>query len=238
MKEKQMEKRLLVLFLSLFLVHLGMMKSYSQFSKMEFGVRGGLNLAKADFNSDAFSEEFGEDLERKIIPRLGIGGLIEYPFSKMIRVQLNVLYNQKGEKFEGTLVIPGAGIVDVKITNKFDYLSVPIFAKLNFLEGNAKPYLILGPEMSFLLSAKQKSEANIMVLGLDSTLIDQDIKDFLKSTELSLNFGAGIDFPISTFTAFIEGRYGLGITKINKEGEDEVKTNVIYLNIGLRFGKK
>jgi hypothetical protein len=233
-----MEKKLLVLFLTLILTLLGMNVSFSQLNKMEYGIRAGLNLANSNSKTDSLSEEFGGDINRKIFPRLGIGGFIEYPVSNMLSIQLNVLYNQKGEKFEGTAVVPGVGIIDVKITNKFDYLSIPLFAKLNFLESEASPYLILGPELSFLLSAKQKSEADIMVVGLDTVLIDQDIKDYLKSTEFSLNIGAGIEFPISTFTAFVEGRYGLGVTKVNKEGSEDIKTNVIYINIGLKFGKK
>jgi hypothetical protein len=230
-----MERKLLVLILSLILVLLGMNDGFSQFNKMEFGIRGGLNLANTNSKTDAISEEFGGDIDRKIIPRFGIGGLIEYPLSQNLSIQLNVLYNQKGEKFEGTVVLPGVGIIDFKVTNTLDYLSVPLFAKFSFLQSKARPYILLGPELSYLLSAKQKTEADIMVIGLDTLLVDQDIKDQLESLEIGLNFGAGIEFPVSTFAGFIEGRYGLGLTKTNKEGEDDIKNNVIYLNIGLKF---
>lgn len=209
--------------------------SWAQFSRMQFGVRGGLNLADSNTDVEAVNMETGGTFNRKLLSRFGVGGLVEYKISDKFLLQLNILYNQKGEKFIGTIVENFVGLIDIELTNTYDYLSVPVFLKMKFFNSEAKPFLILGPEFSYLLSAHQKFDADIMVVDLDTTLIDADIKDDVQTFEWALNFGLGLEFPISSHHGFIEGRYGLGLTPFNKEGEENYKNNVFYLNLGFIF---
>jgi hypothetical protein len=119
------------------------------------------------------------------------------------------------------------------------YLSFPLLGKLSF--GNPagiRPYLLAGPELSILLSAEVKSKLEIAVSGYPQTFRDtekDDIKDECESLEFAFNLGGGMEFPIGTMRAFIDARYGLGLSKVNKEGEEDFKNNVIYLNVGLIF---
>jgi hypothetical protein len=202
---------------------------------LQYGVRGGLNLADSNTDVETVNMETGGTFNRKLLARFSAGGLIEYMISEKFSVQLNVLYNQKGEKFVGTIVEDFVGIIDIELTNTYDYISVPALFKMKFFNSEAKPFLVLGPEFSYLLSAHQKFNADIMVIDLDTTLIDADIKDDVQTFEWAFNFGIGLEFPISSHYGFIEGRYGLGLTPFNKEGEENYKNNVIYLNLGFIF---
>jgi hypothetical protein len=84
--------------------------------------------------------------------------------------------------------------------------------------------LELGPQIGFLVSAKAKS-------GGES----EDVKDELKSTDVSLNFGAGYDI---TPNFMIGVRYSLGLTRLQDEifpGEDESKNSVFQISVGYKF---
>ena len=212
-----------------------LINSYGQFNRLIFGFRGGLNLANSNTDVSLLNDDLGETYTKKILPRFGAGGLIEYPISEKYSVQLNLLYNQKGEKFIATVVEDFIGIIDIEVTNTFDYFSVPAFFKMKFFESEVKPFIIVGPEFSYLLSANQKVEADIMVIDLDTTLVNESIQDDTQTFEWAFNFGIGLEFPISSHTGFIEGRYGLGLTPFNKEGEENNKNNIIYLHLGFIF---
>jgi hypothetical protein len=222
----------------------------TQFSRLNLGVRGGLNLAESNADIDVLKSELESELgveftslDRSLLPRFSAGAFIEYDISEKFAVQLNLLYNQKGEKylttivedFEGFLSTGLIGITDIEVINTYDYLSVPVFIKMKFFKSDAKPYIIAGPEFSYLISANQKTDLDIMIIDLDTTLANQSIKDDIQSIEWAFNFGAGLEFPVSSYKGFIEGRYGLGLTFFNKEGEENTKNNVVYLNIGVRF---
>lgn len=107
----------------------------------------------------------------------------------------------------------------------FTYLEVPILFKKSF----AKVLNIhLGPQFGFLTSAEFDSE----LLG------DLDIKDELKSTDLSAVVGAGVDLP-----AGISGgiRYVFGLSDVNDNffsSDTEIKNRTLQVYLGYKlFGK-
>jgi hypothetical protein len=228
-------KRITITSMILVLIVLLAFPSYSQIGKLKLGIRGGLNLATSNEELPNVPELEGGNFTHNVIPRLGIGVFAEYPLLQKFYLQLNVLYNQKGDRFKGTYVEDFVGIIDVDSRYMYDYLTVPVLLKYQFLNSEAKPYLILGPEIGYLLKAKQKLDASIMVIDLDTALVDTDIKDNLKSVEFAFSFGAGINFPVGQFKGFIEGRYGLGLTAINKEGDQNIRNSVIYFNLGFQL---
>lgn len=197
--------------------------SVSQGGSAKLGFRGGLNLAD-------ITEDIGEFGSKKMRTTFGVGGLAEFWISPIFAIQTNALYNLKGAVFE----VQEQGQT-VTVTFKFTYISFPILGKVAFGEGTgARPFLIFGPEIGFLSSAKVSGETSGVGVELDL----KDLGVETESVEFALDFGAGVDFPLGNMIGFIEGRYGLGLTKWNKEGPPDVKNNVIYINIGLLFGGK
>lgn len=235
----------------------------AQDKPLKFGARGGLNLANIseDFESvpiDLDDTPIIADFKKSNYTTYGVGGFLEYWLSPAFAVQVNALYSLKGVKaktdFNLNFVDEGTTIYvngDLNGTVKMAYFSLPVLAKFAFGDVSAaRPYILGGPEVGFLLTAKaiMEAEADISFNGFSTTQSfdeDEDIKDNLESTEFALNFGAGLEFPFSSVRGFIEGRYGLGLTKVNKKtesgevqdifGDKEVKNNVIYINVGFIF---
>lgn len=227
-----MKQKTLIVFLLIGVLILSLYYSgFTQDKKFRFGAFGNFNIANTNEKTDELEEEFGSDFDRKSRSAVGVGGLIEYWINPTVAIRLKALYNQKGVKFKGTQVIPGIGIIDYNFIEKLEYLSVPLTGKVTLGKGTTRPYVFVGPECAFLISAELEVAAEAMIgAEVDTTI---NIKDDLKSIEIAVNVGAGIDFPISSLTGFLEASYGIGITKINQEGEESVRNNVIYLRFGI-----
>ena len=85
-----------------------------------------------------------------------------------------------------------------------------------------------GPQFGFLASASQEVSNN----GLSSTV---DIKNTLKSSDISVALGLGWDLP---FGLTLDARYNLGLTKINDvTGSTDAKNQVIQLSAGFKLFK-
>lgn len=124
-----------------------------------------------------------------------------------IHLQPEVLFNTKGASIEGT--------DDLDLT----YLEIPILLKKNF----AKVLNIhLGPQFGILTKAED-SDGN-------------DVKDFLKGSDISAVFGAGVDLPGGLGGG---ARYVLGLGDISEQEFSSVdvknRTFQIYIQYKL-FG--
>lgn len=226
-------------------------------SQVKLGVRGGLNLA--NINEDLGGTELFDfegipleiTLSKSSRTTFNAGGFLEYWFSPMFALQVNLLYNQKGFEINGdlneTIIEQGIPInvrVDAEETIKLSYLSFPILAKVAFGESKVKPYLLAGPEISFLLSGKDfakatsEAEAQGITVGPYTVELEEDIKESLESTELAIDFGAGLGYTFGTAEVFVDFIYSLGITKINKEdftADQDIKNQTIMINLGVLF---
>lgn len=225
-------------------------------SQVKLGVRGGLNLANVSEDlggTETFDFE-GLPLQITLVQSnrttFNAGGFLEYWFSPMFALQINLLYNQKGFLIEGnlneTIIEQGIPInitLDAEETVKLSYLSFPILAKVAFGESNFKPFLIAGPEIGFLLSAKDqakvsaKAEAMGQTVGPITIEEEEDIKEFIESFEFALDFGGGLSYSFGNIEIFADFIYSLGITKINKEyfADEDIKNQNIMINLGMLF---
>lgn len=233
---------------------------FSKGKPIKFGLRAGINLANVSneirlADADAGDENPGlkVNLDNNIRKTYGIGGFVEYSFSSMISAQLNVLYNLKGVKVnttvEGPFFVQEIGMLvnifqETKQTIEYSYLSVPILGKLTLgREGSTRPYIIFGPEVGFLLSAKTsslKGDVQAYIPGVAGgaqsiSAPGQDIKNDTESMEIALNFGTGIIFPLRSMNTFLDARYGYGLSETNKAGDAKITNNVIYVSFGVIF---
>ena len=72
---------------------------------------------------------------------------------------------------------------------------------------------------------------------LEKELTDQ-VNNELKSTDVALDFGGGIEIPSGRMTVLIEGIYSLGLRNIAvpEEGENgSAKTRTFLFSVGIRF---
>lgn len=154
-----------------------------------------------------------EDTKMKI--GFAAGGFFTYSFSPTFAIQPEVLYCMKGAKAD----------TDEGEKLKLDYLAIPVMFKYSFpTEGKIAPNIFAGPEVGILLSAKEE---------------DEDIKEYFKSVDFGIGFGAGIDIAMESGKLTLDARYTLGLSNIADTDEDEsdfsVKNATIMVMLGYGF---
>jgi hypothetical protein len=102
---------------------------------------------------------------------------------------------------------------------KSSQIDVPLLATLGIGEG-VRPFIAAGPFVSFLLDANM----NVELVGREW---EGDMMHVLKRTEYGLMFGAGVGIPAWNGSVFIEGRYALGLTNVNKGGNFDLKNGAV-----------
>jgi len=165
-------------------------------SRVEFGVKAGINFA--DLSDDA-------DTERDIRTALHLGLLAHIHLSQYFALQPELVYSAQG------------AVAQNETKAKLGYINVPVLVQYMFDNGFR---LQTGPQLGFLAGAK--SELND---------VETDIKDALKSTDISWSFGVGY----LTASGFgIDARYNLGLTDIS-ENESGLKNRVFQVGLFYQF---
>ncbi|MFZ6009975.1 MAG: porin family protein [Bacteroidota bacterium] len=184
-------------------------------AQFSIGLKAGPNFAK--INTD---ESAGENYKNRTGFHGGAFALIKVG---KIGVQPEIIFSQQGSKFQYS------GSPDLK--SNFSYMNIPIIIKLYTIAGIN---LQLGPQFGFLTKAETESY-NV----LNGSVTKEDIKGDLKKSDVSLAIGAGWDLP---FGLSIDGRYNLGLSKINDTaGSEAAKNQVWQLSLGyklFKIGKK
>ena len=183
---------------------------------MQFGVKVGLNLANVSIDPEP------EGMSFDAATKFGVGGIMLYPLSEVLDLQVEAMYLLKGTKAEFDIF----GTV-FELELNLAYLSVPVMVRYNLGSEDTSPYIVVGPEFGFLLSAKSKFDGE-----------EEDIKDDFKSLDLGLNIGAGVSMNMGATPMFGEVRYSLGLSDISDDPDDPdttVKTTGIQLFVGMMF---
>ena len=153
-----------------------------------------------------------------------VGIEAEYGLAEKFSLAAGILYSRQGCDFGEFKASNGYTTVGWdKNQNKLGYLNIPIVANYYIAKGFA---IKAGIQPGFLLSAKRKIDG----IG-DTPSEDIDYKDACNSFDLSIPLGLSYE----TDNVVIDGRYNLGVTKINKEGDKDLKNSVIQFTIGYKF---
>ncbi|MBK8553023.1 MAG: PorT family protein [Ignavibacteria bacterium] len=159
-------------------------------NKFKFGILGGLDLAKAIFNSEATNTRSG----------IEIGILFEFYTSKLFSIQPGISYIQKGSKFENEVVV---------ITQKMNYLEFPLICNFKFTSGKIAPYLSTGFYLSTRVSCYQNQEYS------SGERYEYDTKEYFDKADLGWIAGGGVNFTVSKSTdLFVNFYYSMGLTNI------------------------
>lgn len=181
--------------------------SLSAFSQNKFGVFAGVSNSTI---SDGFLGKFYLGSEMTF----HIGGLYEFELTEKIAFRPKIVYSQQGDREKNDYTFIDVRSVDYKLS----YLNIP----LNFKFFN-KPYLIIGPQIGFLLSTDKQS---------------LDFGDVESNIDYGANLGFGYDFK----NIFVEFNIYQGMnTLIETEsvngfatGFDATNT-VLQLSVGYYF---
>ena len=180
-----------------------------------FGAKLGLNLANLN----------GGEGETSMRTSLHLGGYYTYMLSDNFAIQPELVYSGQGAKgTQETVVynpITGAIISSTKVdvVEKLDYINIPILAKYYFNEGFSA---FAGIQLGLLMSAKYDVDGN-----------STDVKEYTNGTDFSIPIG--VNYQLSSGLNF-DVRYNIGMSAVNKEGDDKVTNAVIQIGVGYQFG--
>ncbi len=192
------------------------------------GIKVGLNLAT--LTGKGADPDPGESKKSRM--GFAVGGFLTYSLNNRWAIQPELLYSQKGVKYEQE-VLGVPGVTFTNITN-LTYLDIPILVKANIpMDGSFKPSVFLGPALGILLSAEQE-------IDFGGGKVAIDVKQFMSGIDFGLVFGAGATIPVAGGKVTFDIRYGLGLTTIDKQqaGETEAadtKNAVISVLVGYAF---
>ncbi|MBU1701847.1 MAG: PorT family protein [Candidatus Eisenbacteria bacterium] len=200
-----------------------------QTKPVSFAVKGGINPA---------FQEFEPDPENRDGNLMGFGGgaTLGINLGPYFSIDTDLLYVRKGGKYEdryrnGNEMDGEDRIFKSEIA--LDYVVVNPMIRIAPKTDGARPFLMAGPEFGFLMTAEWSFDND---MGKST----QDAKDDFKETDFGINFGAGLEIPTNSSTAFfVEGRYSLGMTDIVVETDVEnsttIKNRSIFIFGGIRF---
>ncbi len=189
-------------------------------ASIDLGVKGGLALSNLRWTGEG-PEEGWCNLTKPVF-----GVFAAFNLSQTFAIQPELYLWMAGaqieDSFEGDTF---------KMQFLFNYLHIPVLAKVHLIkEGKVRPILFAGPAFSFLMTAKQKAWYNGSPKG------EEDVKEYLKSTDLSAVFGGGLEFYLNKIMLVLDVRYNLGFTNIDKESEDTtIKNKAIMIMAGIGF---
>lgn len=200
-------------------------------TSITYGPMAGVSITTfGGADADLFDPESGLSLNKS--SRVGFvgGAFAEIQLHRNFAIEPQVLYVQKGAEYKGT-VSDGSTTVDAKAGFKLDYVEIPVLFKgeLASDDGGVVPSLFVGPAVGFRVHCSIFAE----VPGTGS--LDEKCPDNsgIKSTDFSMVFGAGVEFRHFA----LQGRYDLGLTKIDDAGSD-VKNQGWLITLGYAFGGK
>ncbi|MFD1871939.1 porin family protein [Hymenobacter bucti] len=152
------------------------------------------------------------------------GGLVaNLALNDAFSIQPEVLYSMKGTKTEGSFTG-----YSTKLTSRLHYIDVPVLARVN--AGGL--FFELGPQIGFLVAAKQKRE----VTGTGAGTSEQDIKSGVRTVDFG--YAAGLGYQLSNGPG-IGLRYNGGfIDTKNPSSSSAVRNSAFQLYVSYMFGGK
>lgn len=184
---------------------------------VEFGVNVGYNAASVAYSGNGQNSDYTSGFNA--------GVSAEYYFSEAWSIKGKLIYDQKGWG-NGYLDYGDGNYVD-GINFHLNYLTIPVTANWHF--GRTRNwYLNFGPYVGVLLNTTESSNSGV------------DIKQVFNTTDVGLDLGIGVKFPVAhNVKLFIEADGQGGITNIFKDSGGETVQNVrSSINVGISFAVK
>ena len=159
--------------------------------------------------------------------RTGLGGglILDYKVTDEVTVSLQPMFLPKGTTVSYDL--KSYEEERDSVDAKFSYITIPIMAKV---KASKVVYVTGGFDVGFLQSA------TATLINLDG---EKDIVDNITSTDISVNFGVGFTFEVSSFNLFFEGRYSQGLfnaSNFPENNESDISSDFKNTGMQLLFG--
>ena len=203
-------------------------------AQITFGLKTGLNFAELNTSKNQFATIGGTSQAIKNFPRtlFFAGGLVDVPLNKKFILQPELSFSMQGATGN-----PRTGYqVNATETYKYNFINLPVLLKYMTPVGF---YAETGPQLGYLIAA------HIDEVGIGAMhKVTYNVKDQLKSTEISWALGIGYQAP---FNVGFDIRYNLGLTSYNNATaagiasapvqNGNIKNSVVQIGVYYLFGK-
>jgi hypothetical protein len=130
------------------------------------------------------------------------GGYVRFPLTDKLGFQPEALFVMRGVELNETSAAGGT------VSVRFNYLDIPLLLRYRATESNSTDpkivgYLLAGPNFGIRMSSSAKLDA-------PGNTKDLDIDPALKSLDLGLTFGGGVECG----RYLVEGRFTAGLTDV------------------------
>lgn len=184
--------------------------------KTKFGLKSGVNMSilSASINSEStFKAGFH------------FGAFLKTPGG----FRPEIYFSSQGQK--DNYITPPNGASVGKTTTTINYLNIPLLMEL----GKKKVTFQIGPQIGFALSGNEKGT-------IDGQSVDDDLKEFIKSPDLSLVLGMGLNLSEQVSLGI---RYNHGLSDIFASPQDlppgadfpSIKNRVFHFYLAVALNK-
>jgi hypothetical protein len=202
-------------------------------SQLRFGIRAGMNLA--DWEGETMQSV--QDLidmsagyaSREMRPGFHVGTYLSIPVAPGFEIEPGLQYSQKGMVLRGRIPLEQFDFVNanVTLTNKAEYLDLPVLAKVYVGEGF---HIFAGPQVSYLLSNKVSAEAG--AFGFKALNQEWDMKSGFREVDMAVTGGLGYKFASGLN---ISAGYDYGLSSIDSRNNFDTFNRVIKASVGFTF---
>jgi len=214
------------------------------------GIKGGLSIP--NLTSGSTSNPLNSGYSSRLGPDAAV--FADFHIAGIFSIQPQVEYSSQGGKKDGLQAFPnssGAGptyfYANYNSETKLDYLLIPVMAKVHFKLGEKlKFYVMAGPQVGFLLSAKQVNSGNSPIYedpqgttpispseSFDTTA---NVKNSLNSINFGVEGAIGFSYKIGNNSVFVEGGGNYGFINIQKNSADgENNTGAASVTLGYAY---
>ncbi len=192
--------------------------------RFDLGIKGGLNFASINTSGTAAA-----NYSNRTGYHAGIYAMLKVT---KFAIQPEVIFSRQSQSY----AFPSTS----NFTSNFDYINIPVIIKFYLAAGLN---LQAGPQFGFL----SNQTGSLTALASSGSPTTVQIKDLVKTSDVSLALGLGWDLP---FGLNLTARYNLGLSDINKYtggqipsgltsslGTQQAKNQVIQISVGYRLFK-
>ncbi|ARS34471.1 porin family protein [Pontibacter actiniarum] len=216
-------------------VRSGNQTSYSSSTpgQVRFGIKAGVNLADWDGETMKSVQDLVDmtngSVSQEMRTGFHVGGYVNIPVAPGFEIEPGLLYSQKGTVLKGKVPIEAVDFLNtnVTITNKAEYIDLPVLAKVYVGEGF---HIFAGPQVSYLVSNKVSAEAG--ALGFKALNQEWDMKNGFRDIDFAVTGGLGYKFA-NGFN--VSAGYDYGVSPIDDNGSFDTYNRVVKASVGFTF---
>lgn len=203
--------------LKFFAVVLAMVLASSAMAQLSVGPRAAVNFSNAAFDSEGVNSG----------NRLGFafGAAAEIGVSERFAIQPELLFSQSGFILKDEFELSDE-LVDLDV--RYNYLQIPLLAKLKFGSGAAVFNLFAGPHVGFGLG---DITLKTKVMGEKETETQSWEDTGYTKFDFGVTGGIGVSFPVGQGKLGLDLRYQLGLSNLSDDGDDKVSNRNLQAGV-------